>query len=70
MFAIGFCRRKGKNMERLLNVCEAARELGMSEDWLRVAEARGKIPKAKRDLNNWRVYSREDLALIKKLLRR
>jgi DNA-binding transcriptional MerR regulator len=57
-------------MERLLNVTEAARVLGMSEDWLRLAEKRGKIPKARRDLNNWRVYSQEDIALIKKFLRR
>jgi DNA-binding transcriptional MerR regulator len=57
-------------MERLINVCEAARELGMSEDWLRLAEKKGKIPKARRDLNNWRVYSQEDIAMIKKILGR
>jgi DNA-binding transcriptional MerR regulator len=57
-------------MERLINVCEAARELGMSEDWLRLAEKKGKIPKARRDLNNWRVYSQEDITVIKKILGR
>jgi DNA-binding transcriptional MerR regulator len=57
-------------MERLLNVSEAARELGMSADWLRDAEARKKIPKARRDLNSWRIYSQEDLDLIKKLMGR
>ena len=59
-----------KEKERLLNVTEAARVLGMSEDWLRLAEKRGKIPRARRDINNWRVYSQEDIALIKKLLNR
>ena len=35
-------------MERILTVSEAARELGRSERWLRKAEAKGKIPKARR----------------------
>jgi len=55
-------------MERTLTVTEAARELGRSERWLRDAEAKGKIPKARRDLNNWRVYTEEDIAKIRQLL--
>lgn len=55
-------------MDRVLKVAEAARELGRSERWLRKAEAEGKIPKAKRDLNGWRVYSNEDIAKIRNLI--
>lgn len=55
-------------MNRVLHVSEAARELGCSERWLRSAEAKGKIPKARRDLNGWRVYTQEDIARLLKLL--
>ena len=53
---------------RLLTISEVARELGRSTDWLREAERKGKIPRARRDLNGWRVYSDEDIANIKRLL--
>ena len=33
-------------MHTILTVSEAPRELGRSEKWLRIAEAKGKIPKA------------------------
>ena len=55
-------------MGRLFRVSEAARELGKSVDWLRDAEAKGKIPKARRDLNGWRVYTKEDIERIRALL--
>jgi DNA-binding transcriptional MerR regulator len=55
-------------MGRFLTVSETARHLERSADWLRDAEAKGKIPKAKRDLNGWRVYTEEDIAKIKQLL--
>ena len=55
-------------MERVLTVSEAARQLGRSERWLREAEARGKIPKARRDSNGWRVYTEEDLERLRQLL--
>ena len=51
-----------------MNVSAAARLLGRSERWLREAEKQGKIPKARRDLNNWRVYTRDDIETIKALL--
>ena len=53
---------------KLFRVSEMARELGISEAWLRRAEKSGRIPKAQRDLNKWRVYSQEDLKLIRALL--
>ena len=55
-------------MERILRVSEAARRLSCSERWLRDAEAKGKIPKARRDLNNWRIYTEEDVQRITALL--
>lgn len=55
-------------MDKTLTVSETAREVGRSEKWLRNAERNGKIPKARRDLNNWRVYTEEDIAKLKELL--
>lgn len=55
-------------MEKLIRVSEVARELGISVDWLRNAELKGKIPKAKRDLNGWRVYTDKDIDAIRRLL--
>jgi DNA-binding transcriptional MerR regulator len=55
-------------MERILRISEVSHELGVSVDWLRQAEGRGRIPKAKRDLNGWRVYTPGDIAKIRRLL--
>ena len=55
-------------MDRVFRVSEAARELGRSERWLRQAEAKGMIPKARRDLNGWRVYTEDDVDTIRGLL--
>jgi DNA-binding transcriptional MerR regulator len=55
-------------MEKIFTVSETAREINRSERWLRLAETTGKIPKARRDLNNWRVYTSEDISKLKKLL--
>ena len=55
-------------MNRVLTVSEAARELGRSEKWLRNAERKGKIPRARRDLNGWRVYTSEDIAKLQELI--
>lgn len=51
-----------------MRVNEAARELGVSEAWLRRAELRGQIPKARRDINGWRVYTEADVAALRELL--
>ena len=52
----------------MMRVNEAARELGISESWLRRAELRGRIPKARRDFNGWRVYTEADVAILRELL--
>ena len=51
-----------------ITVSKAARELGCSERWLREAEKEGRIPKARRDLNGWRVYTAKDIAKLRELL--
>ncbi|MBI4201205.1 MAG: MerR family transcriptional regulator [Chloroflexi bacterium] len=55
-------------MSKLLIVNEAARELGVSEAWLRRAEGRVGIPKARRNINGWRVYTVEDIAALRTVL--
>ena len=42
-------------------ISEAARELGISAEWLRVGEKRGFFPPALRDQNGHRYYTEEDL---------
>ena len=53
---------------RLLKVHEVARQLGCSETWLRRSEQRGRIPKARRDMNGWRVYTEADVAALRQIL--
>lgn len=55
-------------MKKTIRVSEAARTLGCSERFLREAEKRGKIPMAKRDINDWRVYTEDDLKRLRELL--
>ena len=55
-------------MNRQMRVNEAARELQVSESWLRRAESKGRIPKARRDMNGWRIYSRADIAVLRLIL--
>jgi len=52
----------------MIKVSEAARLVKRSARWLRDSETKGKIPKARRDLNGWRVYTSEDIKQIKDLL--
>jgi len=42
-------------------ISEAARELGISAEWLRVGEKRGYFPPALRDRNGHRYYTEEDI---------
>lgn len=53
---------------KLLRVHEAAKELGVSETFLRRGEKEGRIPEARRDWNGWRVYTEEDIAKLRELL--
>ena len=42
-------------------ISEAARQLGISAEWLRVGEKRGFFPPALRDRNGHRYYTEEDI---------
>lgn len=53
---------------RKMKVNEAARALDVSETWLRRAESRGIIPKARRDFNGWRVYTQEDIDSLRRMV--
>lgn len=52
----------------LLTVSQVARELGMSVDWMRKAAKRGTIRPAKRHSCGWRLYSPDDVIVLKHLL--
>jgi len=53
-------------MENDVHIGEAARQLGVTPNHLRILEWQGRIPPAHRDLNG-RVYSEFDIALLKAL---
>lgn len=55
-------------MSDISRISEASRQIGISEKWLRNAEAKGVIPKARRDLNGYRYYTGEDIRLIKQIV--
>ena len=52
----------------LMMVSKVARVLGCSERWLREAEKEGRIPRARRNLNGWRVYTQDDIAKLQELM--
>ena len=49
----------------MLSISEAARELGISADWLRRGEKGGSLPTAKRDRNGYRYYTTEDIERLR-----
>ncbi len=49
-----------------IRISQAAEELGVSAQYLRMLEWEGRIPPARRDFNG-RVYSEFDVALLKSL---
>jgi DNA-binding transcriptional MerR regulator len=50
-----------ENGRTTYRISEAARELGISAEWLRVGERRGFFPPALRDRNGHRYYTEEDI---------
>ena len=60
--------RGGMGESRLTTyrISEAARELGISAEWLRVGERRGFFPPALRDRNGHRYYTEEDIERMRK----
>ena len=51
--------------QRIYSISEAARELGLSAEWLRKGEKRGTLPQAKRDRNGYRYYTPEDIERLR-----
>jgi len=60
----------GENRRTNYRISEAARELGISAEWLRVGERRGFFPPALRDRNGHRYYTEEDLKRMRGRSRR
>jgi DNA-binding transcriptional MerR regulator len=56
----------GENRRTTYRISEAARELGISAEWLRVGEKRGFFPPALRDRNGHRYYTEEDIERMRK----
>lgn len=54
-----------KTRQNIYTISEAARELGLSAEWLRQGEKRGSLPPAKRDRNNHRYYTASDLERLR-----
>ncbi len=50
---------------KIFSVSEAARELGLSAEWLRQGEKRGSLPEARRDRNGYRYYTKHDLERLR-----
>jgi DNA-binding transcriptional MerR regulator len=48
-------------------ISEAARELGISIEWLRAGERRGFFPSALRDRNGHRYYTEEDIERMRSM---
>jgi DNA-binding transcriptional MerR regulator len=46
---------------QIFSVSEAARELGLSAEWLRRGEKRGALPPARRSRRGHRIYTAEDI---------
>jgi hypothetical protein len=65
---IGTLYRGGmtENRRTTYRLSEAARELGISAEWLRVGERRGLFPPALRDRNGHRYYTEEDIEGMRK----
>jgi hypothetical protein len=56
----------GENRRTTYRISEAARELGISAEWLRVGEKRGYFLPALRDRNGQRYYTEEDIERTRK----
>ena len=56
-----YLRDMSDNRRTTYRISEAARELGISAEWLRKGEARGFFPPALRDRNGHRYYTEEDM---------
>jgi DNA-binding transcriptional MerR regulator len=54
-----------ENRRTTYRISEAARELGISAEWLRTGERRGFFPPAHRDRNGHRYYTHDDMERLR-----
>jgi len=54
-----------KMKAKIYSISEAARELGLSAEWLRQGEKRGSLPPARRDRNGYRYYTPDDMERLR-----
>jgi len=54
-----------KQESPLYSISQAARELGLSAEWLRQGEKRGALPLARRDRNGYRYYTPDDIERLR-----
>jgi DNA-binding transcriptional MerR regulator len=54
-----------KQESPLYSISQAARELGLSAEWLRQGEKRGTLPLARRDRNGYRFYTLDDIERLR-----
>jgi DNA-binding transcriptional MerR regulator len=50
---------------KIYTISEAARELGLSAEWLRQGEKRDSLPPARRDRRGYRYYTADDLQRLR-----
>jgi DNA-binding transcriptional MerR regulator len=55
-----------KAESQIYSISEAARELGLSAEWLRQGESRGSLPIARRDRNGYRFYTPQDIERLRR----
>jgi DNA-binding transcriptional MerR regulator len=55
-----------KRESLVYSISQAARELGLSAEWLRQGEKRGSLPLARRDRNGYRYYTAEDIERLRR----
>ena len=55
-----------KRESLVYSISQAARELGLSAEWLRQGEKRGSLPLARRDRNGYRYYTAKDIERLRR----
>jgi len=60
----------GENRQTTYRISEAARELGISVEWLKAGERRGYFSPARRDHRGHRIYTSADIERIRRRSRR
>lgn len=68
MVLYNFLQKKPNLEVLMLTIGELARRLGVSADTLKRWEENGKIPKPRRTIGGWRIYSEDEVKRIERML--